>query len=101
MRISDWSSYVCSSDLRSRAALDMRLEARELVRPQRLGLGAPLLEFRRRAVLQSIDSPARVERRMPFLEQPPLLQPAQMPTHRGRSEERRAAKECVYTCRYR
>src|SRR3546814_1721519 len=68
----------------------MRLEARELVRPQRLGLGEPLLEFRRRAVLQSIDSHARVERRMPVLDQPALLQRAQMPTHRGRREAERA-----------
>ena len=42
----------------------MRLEARQLVRPQRLGFGEPALELGGRAMLEAIDADARVEGRM-------------------------------------
>src|SRR3546814_10126482 len=52
------------------AAFDMALEARELVRPARLGLGEPGLELVGRAVLQAIDAHQRVEIGVRVLDQP-------------------------------
>src|SRR3546814_5228444 len=74
MRISDWSSDVCSSDLRDGWAQ---------VHP-RLG----------RVVLFT-----RVNARNPDSPHAPLLQTRR--TEHRRSEERRVGKECVSTCRSR
>src|SRR3546814_1793291 len=75
MRISDWSSDVCSSDLLLRLrrifeALHLRGEFVDLRHHRRIasGNGQPL-------ELEAVD--------------------------RGRSEERRVGKECVSTCRSR
>src|SRR3546814_987434 len=78
MRISDWSSDVCSSDL-----LDRRRESRK---------GGELLagsRGRRRAFRQHEEQLAHAG------------QPDQDPAGRTRSEERRVGKECVSTCRSR
>src|SRR3546814_6990496 len=81
MRISDWSSDVCSSDLCRRAPLDVRLldfqeDARSLI-----GKG----QFGRvyRGTYQGVEVAIKV---------------VQID---GRSEERRVGKECVSTCRSR
>src|SRR3546814_3253336 len=77
MRISDWSSDVCSSDLQEErcpmpSALDLRLEtAYNLI----TGPGGPI----------EVGSVERFGRPLPFI----------------RSEERRVGKECVRTCRSR
>src|SRR3546814_14471123 len=79
MRISDWSSDVCSSDLRARYqasgrdAADEEGHGRRRARPRarRTGHG---------------DRPAGA---------------APLPRRGGRSEERRVGKECVSTCRSR
>src|SRR3546814_17888236 len=79
MRISDWSSDVCSSDLRSR-------HRARWIAPSR---GAP----------RSRPSPARSagyeKRGAAFAPR------TRVATGKRRSEERRVGKECVSTCRYR
>src|SRR3546814_20240424 len=106
MRISDWSSDVCSSDLSGDDLLG-RLQ----------GVGAGALEDRkgdRRLAVQVAvgDVLARAEldaRDILQADQPPVL--ARLHDYRAelvwrreaalRSEERRVGKECVSTCRYR
>src|SRR3546814_15136444 len=84
MRISDWSSDVCSSDLSARP--------RQARAPQNGGQpgngGDPYPNDRDRR---------RGEQRRP-LDQP---RAAKLPLCHVRSEERRVGKECVSTCRYR
>src|SRR3546814_3129853 len=78
MRISDWSSDVCSSDLAGRARRGLHLLPVLAPPPrQRAGAGlAPQPDPRRRGV-------------------------ALIPVQEERSEERRVGKECVSTCRSR
>src|SRR3546814_21192702 len=105
MRISDWSSDVCSSDLHHRArratsdqrALHDRAFSRRLYdrRGRRRGRGSL-----RRAHMLIIDCPYCGER--PELEfsyggQAHTERPSQ-PADLSRSEERRGGKECVSTC---
>src|SRR5262249_4307100 len=59
-----------------------RLEARKLRGPRRFGLGEPAFQFRHGAVFQRVDANARVELGMGLLNEPALLQLAQMPAHR-------------------
>src|SRR3546814_6342278 len=81
MRISDWSSDVCSSDLRRghRLPPDARIPRRRQPAPDRLE------GDRTRAQADLARVPGREE-------------PA---ADRGSSEERRVGKECVSTCRSR
>src|SRR3546814_1056892 len=79
MRISDWSSDVCSSDLTDNCSwLLLRIEYRSnaVQRSLQVQLGGPVARPRDRA----------------------LHFPAQ---RHQRSEERRVGKECVSTCRSR
>src|SRR3546814_5666200 len=78
MRISDWSSDVCSSDLPART---QRPSAVTTSAESRLSQLSPYL---------------RVSQPYP----PPRVRPA-MPVSLTRSEERRVGKECVSTCRSR
>src|SRR3546814_1438086 len=78
MRISDWSSDVCSSDLN-----DARTPRRDGVLPRWLRRSVP------HPYPQTLDAALRLEG------QP---QGADLG---GRSEERRVGKECVSTCRSR
>src|SRR3546814_2972818 len=71
MRISDWSSDVCSSDLGAHAVLEIGLVDRAC----------------------SLDRVHEAQGR--------LRQDAADHAHLGRSEERRVGKECVSTCRSR
>src|SRR3546814_1118070 len=74
MRISDWSSDVCSSDLStSSSSLDFSLVNEVLY----CFLGSSFCESKSRIWLSTLLSPA------------------------SRSEERRVGKECVSTCRSR
>src|SRR3546814_11591403 len=91
MRISDWSSDVCSSDLQRRDGQRDPLErgfGRERVgrkapdRQRIVGAGIGVGEQRRDVAVATHAQPG--ERKM-----------------RDRSEERRVGKECVSTCRTR
>src|SRR3546814_17435184 len=93
MRISDWSSDVCSSDLLARFAgdfalsflnADQRFALTDLVELSQLGTGLMLI---RRDVVETLCA------RHPEL--------AFRTDARDRSEERRVGKECVSTCRSR
>src|SRR3546814_17528037 len=94
MRISDWSSDVCSSDLRHRP-LDLRRreEARQalvemMVQPAAAGItGEVHAGMLQRLVLEQQLRPPRCDPRMRG--------------QRARSEERRVGKEWVITCRSR
>src|SRR3546814_16094169 len=81
MRISDWSSDVCSSDLLHRAAVGLRLHRQ---------LPARILERRanQRGERQRLGEQRLDRRRIGVRGQ-------------HRSEERRVGKECVSTCRSR
>src|SRR3546814_2874855 len=74
MRISDWSSDVCSSDLASGRHRQIRRPSARYASGRRRGEGGGLLRARPRAA--AFGAP-------------------------GRSEERRVGKECVSTCRSR
>src|SRR3546814_20997212 len=79
MRISDWSSDVCSSDLRRRAAILQYIS----------------MMFIRMLVIKRNKSGAQAHGRQHRNHWP---QTARQPE---RSEERRVGKECVSTCRSR
>src|SRR3546814_19972357 len=76
MRISDWSSDVCSSDLRSERVVETDFDAGGL--DDGFGSRGPPTGWLQRRYQTRDGKPAR-----------------------GRSEERRVGKECVSTCRYR
>src|SRR3546814_14806571 len=97
MRISDWSSDVCSSDLKfsepARQAID-GLAPTNVACPDRLAREKPTVEpdtkvrpLLERGVPRSFHCPAKRKRCSMCIEQ--------------RSEERRGGKECVSACRYR
>src|SRR5258705_6709512 len=67
----------------------MHLEVRKLRGQHRFGVGKPALQLRHGAVFQRIDANARVELGMGLLNEPALLQLAQMPTHRRRRQAER------------
>src|SRR3546814_1555436 len=82
MRISDWSSDVCSSDLRAqRCARPLGVQAKRLAELVLNGLGGHCPVGSVKALLE------------------PRLKPRRQLRHR--SEERRVGKECVSTCRTR
>src|SRR3546814_19149250 len=103
MRISDWSSDVCSSDLDSAPLVAAMGHPLRDVRPfQRriLHLGPP--------ATPALDLPARLLiqfaglRAQPFRADPPRRrQQMGVVVAMVRSEERRVGKECVSTCRSR
>src|SRR3546814_7239389 len=89
MRISDWSSDVCSSDLRCPTLLPQIVAHFDKQRPRRL-----LPEATIRTVVcwnKSGRGGHEFASRVAVIEQRPGL----------RSEERRVGKECVSTCRSR
>src|SRR3546814_17925104 len=83
MRISDWSSDVCSSDLPDRHRLAMRRER-----------GAQL-------ALPILGRVQPRDRQLPRAMRPHALANVEMIVRVHRSEERRVGKECVSTCRSR
>src|SRR3546814_2020000 len=89
VRISDWSSDVCSSDLNGRA------------RPQSLSPRSRPHRFHGNShVNQAEDTPWPRTRSAYGTTRMPRLLPASTPRP-FRSEERRVGKECVITFRYR
>src|SRR3546814_16479390 len=102
MRISDWSSDVCSSDL-SNARQQGRAHNREETKMKAtkwiaaLVMGASLAGVAYAASAQEQVIPSMVYRTGPYA-------PSGIPVADGfsdRSEERRVGKECVRTCRSR
>src|SRR3546814_11532204 len=93
MRISDWSSDVCSSDLLSAAqaaavaASDATVD--ELLAADKVVIATGLINFGIASTLKTwIDHVARAGRTFRYGAD-------------GRSEERRVGKECVSTCKSR
>src|SRR3546814_2474610 len=83
MRISDWSSDVCSSDLFPRLTPSSCL----------LMLSRSILRWSRRTYTPTLPrASTRAWRR---------TSPSSVSRKSRRSEERRVGKECVSTCRYR
>src|SRR3546814_12642026 len=98
MRISDWSSDVCSSDLRRRHILDAHARPETVLVAERVE--ARLLGDSRPG--QNDDAPAFHS--CPTEPVPERMTRKPMPATRlreDRSEERRVGKECVRTCRSR
>src|SRR3546814_11871412 len=93
MRISDWSSDVCSSDLLA-VALAVALESRGPVlhRSRRVGRGERIFRMPKFRTMR-LDTPDVATHLLP--------DPDRWVTPVGRSEERRVGKECVSTCRSR
>src|SRR3546814_20327315 len=91
MRISDWSSDVCSSDLGTHLHHDRSSDVwHHAQRDQAHSFKAAAGEH-----VEDVDDPAR----SPLGK---LLQRQRIDARQGhRSEERRVGKECVSTCRYR
>src|SRR3546814_19119892 len=99
MRISDWSSDVCSSDLlRSTGPLVATVGVEDVVVVATKD--AVLVTTRERAqdVRQAVDALARAGRQE-HSTPPETLRP--WGSFQTRSEERRVGKECVSTCRSR
>src|SRR3546814_2411065 len=89
MRISDWSSDVCSSDLEIRIFTDMHLGIRL---PSSIWMACRRARRRRGTFVLVL---AGIQRKRD--ERHAILDAAE----RGRSEERRVGTECVSTCRSR
>src|SRR3546814_13486856 len=99
MRISDWSSDVCSSDLAARARAGMSLITEERSVFQRLTVADNLRLGRGRAERALEIFPELVEHQ--HRRAGHLSGGQQQMLALGRSEERRVGKECVSTCRSR
>src|SRR3546814_21162086 len=98
MRISDWSSDVCSSDLGIFVGVDHGLALAGLDGDRRdLVAEATGLERRRRLPLGGGGEAVLL---LPG-DLPPLRDVLGRVAHMIRSEERRVGKECVSTCRSR
>src|SRR3546814_13113385 len=102
MRISDWRSDVCSSDLRESAALNSLPLIRTPLSGGRLPpIRSPSSECRspprgvegRRGGEAAFLAGYETDHRGAFVD-------VAEPPHRNRSEERRVGKGCVSTCRF-
>src|SRR3546814_14459260 len=104
MRISDWSSDVCSSDLLTLAPYGGNIEGIRAASLAYLGkepavLTPPRLPERSIRANPVRPAPKRSDSRR-FGEGPPDARAGSpRARHGGRSEERRVGKECVSTCR--
>src|SRR3546814_12360542 len=101
MRISDWSSDVCSSDLLSQVAMDLRA-----IRPKLIGSAKRLLAKSAAWHLPSGSfgtSLRTASKRSLAICQSIAIQTWQLQGQSAalRSEDRRVGKECVSTCRSR
>src|SRR3546814_15588014 len=106
MRISDWSSDVCSSDLRmlavdvsqsrnSQWTQELRLQS-DFSGPFNFSVGANALNFKSQDDYYVFSNLFSVLAEYFYNSE---SAPGEIGT--GRSEERRVGKECVCTCRYR
>src|SRR3546814_14702788 len=97
MRISDWSSDVCSSDLLKAGRWEQifRFDAQPARLPRKAasGVGPQLSDL--------AEAIARVGLRQLDRERRRLTMVCEQLEQAKRSEERRVGKECVSTCRYR
>src|SRR3546814_2532538 len=92
MRISDWSSDVCSSDLVGKDGLQARIGEAQLVGHQRLGDELHTgIDRTQSGEVERLARPALATRR----------QRGARSAAAARSEERPVGKECVSTCRSR
>src|SRR3546814_11660593 len=92
MRISDWSSDVCSSDLEGEPAVDARaVFVAVWLTAERVGGG---IDQEREVMADDEAQHACQQEHAPQV----AVQPAE---RERRSEERRVGKECVSTCRSR
>src|SRR3546814_19657782 len=92
MRISDWSSDVCSSDLTTISAL-----GQIIIRQAHVGASTPAEAFRlTRSTTNIVPAWLVKPPRMPFETQPKTH--TNRKRYLKRSEERRVGKECVSTC---
>src|SRR3546814_14825636 len=94
MRISDWSSDVCSSDLRGED--DMKL-----LRHGPVGQEKPGAVDRRGTLRDLSGHIADIGGAMLLPDSLDTLKDLDLESLPERSEERRVGKECVSTCRYR
>src|SRR3546814_18976176 len=100
MRISDWSSGVCSSDLVRRSAhrdvqahrVFERLEGRDIARQN------ALVVFFIMTAAHFDDDPPRAQEQLPAVG---VRRERRAIARQRRSEERRVGNECVSTCRSR
>src|SRR3546814_10667376 len=99
LRISDWSSDVCSSDL-----LDAAIGEQDIDQHTVVVLGIPdaqRREYLYRTFARGHSAPELVQRQCAFDREADLARMLRFAgTHRSldRSEERRVGKECVSTC---
>src|SRR3546814_11360810 len=97
MRISDWSSDVCSSDLKGRVAL---LTRQGLDWTERFGgLARSIADLPVKSAL--IDGEIVVQTETGVARFTALVEALKSSSGDLRSEERRVGKECVSTCRSR
>src|SRR3546814_13718729 len=94
MRISDWSSDVCSSDL---FRLQVLRAPNDLQRDRRRGADRLLTDVR----IEEGRGPARSECRCEQLPGQGAFPGVHTADQEHRSEERRVGKECVRTCKFR
>src|SRR3546814_14043481 len=104
MRMSDWSSDVCSSDLAERGRAGMRAGRMKRRDEDRVGFRAACLE-RFAGIMDGHHyqqaEPAGLWRATDVALAQVNAVGAPAPRCIGRSEERRVGKECVRTCRSR
>src|SRR3546814_14957899 len=98
MRISDWSSDVCSSDLPEQREVEVRATVVDRADLARRGL--VLEEERARGAIQGVGQDLRPRVVVGLREVLEAHSECQELTE-ARSEERRVGKECVSTCRSR
>src|SRR3546814_5488877 len=97
MRISDWSSDVCSSDLKERSNGEKELHLPLLDKREERGLKRKQTLQVKRVISTLLNLTKTLKIRLP--EGDPLRD--LLFIHDSRSEERRVGKECVSTCRSR
>src|SRR3546814_17698489 len=95
MRISDWSSDVCSSDLKVEFGFQLVVGRLHFRRPWQRELRTRLIQHRRRWIL--ID----LEQFFDGLRHDAIRSWIIVFTGIARSEERRVGKECISTCSIR
>src|SRR3546814_18934223 len=107
MRISDWSSVVCSSDLpplplapfRAVLRLERRISRDGMVSVGGNFYSVPDATRRRTVEVHTLAQEIRIFEDGALIATHPVLEGRQQ--RRVRSEERRVGKECVSTCRSR
>src|SRR3546814_18210408 len=105
MRISDWSSGVCSSDLihgRGRRRRHRKRRRRDSGQRRRLTAGAAAMGKNPKNEGEGNRTAAREHNKetREFIEAGKVEKNAEK-ARKARAEERRGGKECVSTCRYR